>query len=182
MLVTSLMPRARYHQWANVQLTDFLLEAEQTGTFDRHVETRSKVQDVLCRTMAVDCRWLDRLEGREVDNYASRFEAMDFAVLLKARSLLDARLMAAVKRIGTAPADETVTASNGIKIGLPAVVRFMLARNQRQRSHVAGIVSALEMMPPLMGERLFEARTRKRGGQPSEVSNSIDSPALAAVG
>lgn len=181
MLVTSLMPRARYHQWANVQLTDFLLEAEQTGTFDRHGETRSKVHDVLCRTMAVDCRWLDRLEGREVDNYASRFQAMDFAVLLKARSLLDARLMAAVNRIGMAATDETVAASNGIKISLTAVVRFMLARNQRQRSHVAGILSELELMPPLMSERLFEARTRKLG-QRSEISNSIDSPALAAVG
>ncbi len=181
MMVTSLMPRARYHQWANVQLTDFLLEAEQTGAFDRHEDMRSRVHDVLCRTMAVDCRWLDRLEGREFDNYASRFEGMDFAVLLKARSLLDARLMAAVNRLGTAASDETVPASNGIKISLPAVVRFMLARNQRQRSHVAGILSELELMPPLMGERLFEARTRRRGEQ-TEISNSVDSPALAAVG
>lgn len=181
MSVTSLTSRARYHQWANVQLTDFLLETDRTGVFCGHDDTRSRVRDLLCRTMTIDCRWLDRLEGGTPCDAGSRFAHMDLASLLKARSLLDARLMAAVNRLGPAAPDETVMASNGIKISLPSVVRFMLARNQRQRSSIAEVLAELDLMPPLMGERLFEARTRRQLNQPA-VSTSIDSPILAAAG
>jgi uncharacterized damage-inducible protein DinB len=180
------MSRARYHHWANVQLNDFLLEADRNGAFVGRADLREKVCDALAHTMAVDCLWLDRLEGSEQPCEGERrFAVLDLPEMLKARSLLDARLMAAVQRLGPAAQDETVEASNGLRIGLPSVVRFMLARNQRLRSKIAGFLTELNLTPPLMGVQLFETHMQPRAPRHEVrqyVSPGVDSRLLAAVG
>jgi uncharacterized damage-inducible protein DinB len=178
----SLMLRARYHHWANAQLNDFLLECERDGAFDGHPDIMEKVQDALCHTMAIDCLWLDRLEGASHPcDSERRFAVLDLPELLKARLMLDARLMAAVQRLGPAASDETVESSNGLRVSLPSVVRFMLARNQRQRSRIAALLTELNMTPPLMGVWLFESRAQHDVVRPV-VSPAVDSRLLAAVG
>jgi uncharacterized damage-inducible protein DinB len=176
------MLRARYHHWANAQLNDFLLETDRNGGFEDRQDVREKVRDALCHTMAIDCLWLDRLEGadRPCDS-ERRFAILDLPELMKARLMLDARLMAAVQRLGPAAPDETVEASNGLRVSLPSVVRFMLARNQRQRSRISALLAELNLTPPLMGVWLFESRPRRESTRPT-VSPSVDSRVLAAVG
>lgn len=178
----SLMLRARYHHWANAQLNDFLLDTDRSGGFDERPDIRDKVQDALCHTMAIDCLWLDRLEGADHPcDGERRFAVLDLPELLKARLMLDARLMAAVQRLGPAAPDETVEASNGLRISLPSVVRFMLARNQRHRSRICALLTELNLAPPLMGVWLFETRPQRETAQRT-VSPSVDSRELAAVG
>lgn len=178
----SLISRARYHQWANVQLTDFLLETDRLGVFVGRQDIRDKVREALAHTMAVDCMWLDRLEGsnRPCED-ERRFAVLDLDEMLKARSMLDARLMAAVQRLGPAASDETVVATNGVRVGLPSVVRFMLARNQRQRSRVAAILTELNLTPPLIGVQLFESRAQRQAARPA-ASRRLDSRLMVAAG
>ena len=178
----SLMSRARYHQWANAQLNDFLLEADRYRRFRGQKDTRSRVMKALCHTMTIDCMWLDRLEGSgHPCDSDRRFTVLNLSELLKARSMLDARLMAAVQRLGPTGSDETVKASNGLRIGLPSVVRFMLARNQRQRSRIATILAEIDLTLPVMGAWLFESREEKLAAQRT-FSPAVDSRLLTAVG
>ncbi len=179
---TSLNSRARYHQWANAQLNDFLLETDRKKQFRGNSEIKKRVMMALRHTMAIDCLWLDRLEGSSHPcDSDRRFAVLNLSELLKARSMLDARLMAAVQRLGPTASDETVEASNGLRIGLPSVVRFMLARNQRQRSRIAAILAEIGLTLPVMGVWLFEIRAEKLAAQRAD-SPRIDSRLLAAVG
>jgi len=176
----SLISRARYHHWANVQLSDFLLDLERSGALDGHDDVRDNIRAALAHTMAVDCMWLDRLEGSEHPCESERrFAVLDLQEMLRARSLLDARLMAAVQRLGPVAVDETVEATNGLRIGLPSVVRFMLARNQRQRSRISAMLTELNLTPPLMGVQLFETRAPRRPAR-STVSRPLDSRLMVA--
>jgi uncharacterized damage-inducible protein DinB len=176
------MSRARYHHWANAQLNDFLLAVDHDGGFAVREDVRENVRQALAHTMTVDCLWLDRLEGSyHASKSQRRFAALDLDGMLKARTLLDARLMAAVQRLGPVASDETVEAANGLRIALTSVVRFMLARNQRQRSRIAAMLTELNLTPPLIGVQLFESRTQRQTARPA-ASRSIDSRKLVAVG
>jgi len=179
---TSLNSRARYHQWANAQSNDFLLETDRKKQFRGNSDVKKRVIAALCHTMAIDCLWLDRVEGSSRPCESDRrFTVLNLSELVKARSMLDARLMAAVQRLGPTAADETVEASNGLRIGLSSVVRFMLARNQRQRSQIAGILGEIGLTVPVMGVWLFETRKEKQAAQRA-ASPRVDSRLLATAG